>query len=136
MKLGQAYETLKDESKRQAYDLIYPSIRRSPPFPRSTQPGALSEAEQINALQKSKQERSTRWAIKKNYLDSSIFELRRNIRRLEQEIKNLDSIVAAEAATEAQKNSWGTWLLSPIFGKAEEDSEEEKARKDRERQER
>jgi len=36
---------------------------------------------------------------------------------------------------EAQKNSWGTWLLSPIYKKAE-DSEEEKARKDRERQER
>jgi hypothetical protein len=54
---------------------------------------------------------------------------------LEQEIKNLDSIVAAEAAKEAQKNSWGTWLLSPIYKKAE-DSEEEKARKDRERQER
>jgi len=54
---------------------------------------------------------------------------------LEQEIKNLDSIVAAEAAEEAQKNSWGNWLLSPIYKKAE-DSEEEKARKDRERQER
>jgi hypothetical protein len=54
---------------------------------------------------------------------------------LEQEIKNLDSIVAAEAAEEAQKYSWGPWLLSPIYKKAE-DSEEEKARRDRARQER
>jgi len=54
---------------------------------------------------------------------------------LEQEIRNLDSILAAEAAEEAQKNSWATWLLSPIYKKAE-DSEEEKARKDRRRQER
>jgi hypothetical protein len=68
-------------------------------------------------------------------LDSSIFELKRAIRRLEQEIKNLDSILAAEAATEAQKNSWGAWLLSPIYKKAEE-SEDEKARKDRGKQER
>jgi hypothetical protein len=47
----------------------------------------------------------------------------------------LDTIFAAEAAVEAQKNSWGAWLLSPIYKKAE-DSEEEKERKDRARQER
>ena len=54
---------------------------------------------------------------------------------MEQEIKNLDSIVTAEAAEEAQKNSWGTWLLSPIYKKVE-DSEEDKARKDGGMQER
>ena len=54
---------------------------------------------------------------------------------MEQEIKKLDSILIAEAAEEAQKRSWGTWLLSPIYKKAEE-NEEEKARKDRQRQER
>jgi hypothetical protein len=65
----------------------------------------------------------------------SIFELQRFIRRLEQEITSLDTIFAAEAAAEAQKNSWGAWLLSSIYKKAE-DSEEEKERKDRARQER
>ena len=143
MKLARAYETLKDESKRRAYDLIYPSIRRSrpttqtprPPPASPPQPEALSEAAQIAALEKSKQERGARWWTKKNAFDSSIFELQRGIRRLEQDIKILDSIVAAEAAKEAQKNSWGTWLLSPITKKVEE-SEEEKERKDRERQER
>jgi hypothetical protein len=67
--------------------------------------------------------------------ESSIFEIKREIRRLEQDIKGLDSILAAEVAAEAQKNSWSTWLLSPIYKKAE-DSDEEKARKDRARQER
>lgn len=57
------------------------------------------------------------------------------MRQLEQEIKNLDSIVAAEAAEGAEKNSLGTWLLSLIYKKTE-DSEEKKACKDRERQER
>jgi hypothetical protein len=64
-----------------------------------------------------------------------IFELQRLIQRLEQEITNLDTIFAAEAAAEAQKNSWAAWFLSPIYKKAE-DSEEEKERKDRARQER
>ncbi|KAF1844714.1 DnaJ-domain-containing protein [Cucurbitaria berberidis CBS 394.84] len=138
--LGKAYETLKDENKRRAYDIFYPSINRSRPFPQTTgtprsPPSALSEATQIAAIQKLKQERGVRWLTKKNVLDSSIYEVQRVIRRLEQEIKNLDSIAAAEAATEAKKNSWGTWLLSPIYKKVE-DSEEEKARKDRGRQER
>ena len=61
--------------------------------------------------------------------------MKRGIRRMEQEIANLNSILAAEAAEEAQKNSWTTWLLSPLHKKAVE-SDEEKARKDRARQER
>ena len=137
---------MKDESKRRDYDRIYPFITRRRPSSHNTQTqcphytstpqsGALSEAAQIAAIQKSKQARNARWQTKKNVIDSSIIELQRGIRQLNCEIKNLDSIRAAEAATEARKNSWGTWLLSPIYKKAEE-SEEEKARMDRERQER
>lgn len=137
---------MKDESKRQAYNLIYPSITRGRPSPQNAQtprpppastpqPEALNEAAQIAALQRSKQERGARWRIKKNAFDSSIFELQKGIRHIEQDINNLDSIFAAEAAIEARKNSWRTWLFSPISTKAE-DTEEEKARKDRERQER
>ena len=146
MKLGRAYEILKDESKRRAYDLIYPSIARSgssaqtaqtprPPPASTPRSEALSEAAQVAALQKLKQERGARWWTKRTAFDSSIFELQRDIRQLKQGIKNLDIIVTAAAAAEAQKNSWGTWLLSPIYKKAE-DSEEDKARKDRARQER
>ena len=76
-----------------------------------------------------------RWRITKNAFDLSILELQRSIRQLEQQIKNLDMISDAEAAKEAQKNSWTSWLLSSVSKKAE-DTEEEKARKDRERQER
>lgn len=67
--------------------------------------------------------------------DASISEVERAIMRLEQEIKGLASISAAEAAEEAQKNSWSAWLLSPVYKKAE-DSDEVKAQKDRARQER
>ncbi|ESZ89996.1 hypothetical protein SBOR_9618 [Sclerotinia borealis F-4128] len=138
--LGKAYETLEDESKRRAYDLIYPSIPRSHSFPQATQTPrtqqseTLEEASKIAALQKSKQERAKRWQITKGFFDSSSSVLHVEIRRLEQQIKNLEVIMAAEVAKKAQENSWGTWLLSPIYKKAE-DTEEEKERKDRERQE-
>ncbi|EMD60742.1 hypothetical protein COCSADRAFT_125882 [Bipolaris sorokiniana ND90Pr] len=145
-RLGRAYETLKDETKRRAYNLIYPSIRQSHPPPQRTQTphpttastpqaGTLSEAAQIAVIQKLKQERSERWREKKNTFNSLILDLREHIGKLEQEIKNLDSISAAEAAADARKNSWATWFLSPIYKKVE-DSEEEKERKDRKRQER
>ncbi|KAM3068363.1 hypothetical protein ACMFMG_009500 [Clarireedia jacksonii] len=37
-KLGRAYETLKDESKRRAYDRIYPSLKRNPPSSQTANP--------------------------------------------------------------------------------------------------
>jgi hypothetical protein len=137
---------LKNESERRACDPIYPSLKaktRSSQYtqhanttPNPTpQSGTLSEAAQISALQKSRQERAARWRISSRTFESSIFEISRVIRRLEQDIKNLDSIFAAEVAVEAQKNSWKAWLLSPLYKKAEESSEE-KALKDRARQER
>ncbi|KAI4279281.1 MAG: hypothetical protein L6R38_005075 [Xanthoria sp. 2 TBL-2021] len=92
--LGRAYETLKDENKRQAYDLIDPSLTRRPFSPQTTQKPrpppastpqseALNEAAQLASLQKSKQERGAKWRIKKNAFDSSTFELQRGIRHLE-----------------------------------------------------
>ncbi|KAF2431638.1 DnaJ-domain-containing protein [Tothia fuscella] len=144
--LGQAYETLKNQDQRRAYDLIYPSIvakgytakkpqTTCPPGGSTPQAEAANEAAQIAAILKSKSERAASWHTKKNVLDGTIFELQRSIRRLEQEIKNLNSIFAAEAAEEAQKNSWTTWILSPLYKKRVE-SEHEKERKERERQER
>lgn len=142
-KLGRAYETLKNESERRKYDLIYPSIKGRTAPPQSTREphttsvpkSTGSEAAQIAALRNSKQERAARWWTSKMVFDTSIFEAERVIRRLEQEINGLVSILAAEAAQEAQKNSWSTWILSPIFKKVE-DSNEVKAQKDRARQER
>jgi hypothetical protein len=146
LKLGRAYETLNDTSKRREYDCKYPFITRggscpqatSPPCPpasSTSQSEALSEAAQIATLRKSKHGREARWSIKKNAFQSSIFELQRDVRRLEQDIEDFNSILRAEAAAEAKKNSWGAWLLSPIYKRAE-DTEDVKALKDRERQER
>ncbi|KAI8953726.1 DnaJ domain-containing protein [Xylaria longipes] len=141
--LGKAYETLKDESKRRAYDLLYPSIRRCHTSPQTSRPPPASgpqseissEAIQITKLVKSKQDRRARWWTQKNIFESSIFEIQREIRRLEQEIENLKSIATAETAEEAWKKSWSGWLLSPIYRQTQV-SEEEKARKERQKQER
>ncbi|KAI1114009.1 DnaJ domain-containing protein [Nemania sp. NC0429] len=148
--LGKAYETLKDESKRQAYDLLYPSIKRShtapptssrpPPTSTSTpaaapQPGPSSEALEIAKLEKAKQERRARWWTQKTAFESSISKLQGEIKSLEEAIKGLADAAAAETAEEAWKKSWSAWVLSPIYKQAQL-SEEEKANKERKTQER
>jgi hypothetical protein len=147
IELSQAYETLSDETERRKYDLAYPSLkgktapshtyaqeahRPSAPRPPS---GTVSEYVQIDALQKLKKERAAQWLKEKMIFESSISEIQREVKRFEQAIRDLASIAAAEAAVEAQKNSWSTWILSPLYKKVEE-SEEVKAEKDRARQER
>ncbi|KAK5145660.1 hypothetical protein LTR32_002633 [Rachicladosporium monterosium] len=59
----------------------------------------------------------------------------RKIIQVEKSIDALDSINAAEVAEEVWRNSWGRWLLSPLYKQAEE-SREEIEHKDRARQER
>jgi hypothetical protein len=146
LKLSAAYETLKDESKRRAYDLAYPAIKKThasakgahvpqPCHTSNPQSQELNELVEIAALTKSKQERAARWQVKKSEFDSSISEMQTYIRRLEQEIKRLHEIAAAGAAEEAYKKSWGAWLLSPIY-KQREETDEGKERKDRGKQER
>lgn len=134
---------MKDEIKRRAYDLIYPSIRRCHTTPQTSCPpptsdprsGISSEASQITKLEKSKQDRRAQWETKKKIFESSIFELQRDIRRFENEINALELIATAEAAQEARDNGWSAWLLSPIYKRAQV-SEEEKANKERQKQER
>jgi hypothetical protein len=147
IELSQAYATLSDETERRKYDLAYPSLKRKtapshtyaqeahrPSAPRPPS-GIVSEHVQIDALQKMKKERAAQWLKEKMIFESSISEIQREVKRFEQAIRDLASISAAEAAVEAQKNSWSTWILSPLYKKVEE-SEEVKAEKDRARQER
>jgi hypothetical protein len=150
MKLGRAYETLKDESKRRAYDLIYPRLKSThqsappptPPHPAQTPrptPAAstskqedTNDAAKIAAIDKSKQERASRWAKTRKIYDDEIFELNRDIRKIQTVILDIDSIDKAEAAEEAAAKSWSTWILSPLYKKPVE-TEEVKERKARER---
>jgi hypothetical protein len=124
LQLSQAYQTLSDAGKRREYDLIYPSIKSKkassqntqtprPPPPPSTSgpppPASAStsqtdnEVARIAVLRKEKEERGAKWRVKRNDFESSISELQRTIRRLEQEIKDLAGITAAEKGTKAHK---------------------------------
>ncbi|GAB7325659.1 hypothetical protein MBLNU13_g09636t1 [Cladosporium sp. NU13] len=149
--LGQAYETLNDEHERREYDRIYPSIKRSqntsqkptsqktqpspPPPPHSPPPSTThsdtrDDIAQISALRKAKEERNAKWRVTRNALESSIFELKRGIRRLKQEIEKCASLEADESAVEERARR--PWSSSPRVN----NSDEERARQDRIRQER
>lgn len=67
--------------------------------------------------------------------ESSIAELQGEVRRLVIELIKLDETDKAEAAEGTHKQGWTAWLLSPIYTQPGE-SEEEKERKSRARQDR
>ncbi|TEY68080.1 hypothetical protein BOTCAL_0123g00090 [Botryotinia calthae] len=147
--LGKAYETLKDESKRRVYDIKYPSIKKSRTMPQSNSTpqykpeprksasasSKLTDAAQIAALQKAKQERAARWLTRKTAFESVISRLQKDIQSLKHSIELLKKNDAIEDVEEARRNGWGAWLLSPLIKRAVV-SEDEKERKDRSRQER
>lgn len=64
--------------------------------------------------------------------DDKIFELQREIRKLQGAIKELEEKEKKERDEEAAAKGWGRWLLSPIYGKPVE-TEEEREGKKRER---
>lgn len=142
-KLGEAYETLKDQDKRRAYDLIYPRInknsKRCPPsaaqMPRSTpstaspkQDDVGQETAQISAIHKTKQERAARWSKTRKVYDDAIFSLNRDIRKLQNAIQKITEIDKAEDAEAAAANSWRTWFFSRIYEKRIETVEEKDTR--------
>ncbi|KAH4004698.1 hypothetical protein HBI13_023520 [Parastagonospora nodorum] len=95
--LGRAYETLKDEAKRRAYDILYPAVRNqyaSTESRREAQPSAasssqtqeLSEAAQVAVLNKSNQERTELLQTKKRELDATIAGIVIQFREAEEDI--------------------------------------------------
>lgn len=144
MKLATAYETLKDESKRRAYDFTYPRIKttKAPtpqttqntqaphPTPSSEKPGKNDTKEataSIAAILKAKRERLATWSKIQKVHDDAIFEFKRDIRKLQISIREFENAEKAAQAEEAAAKSWSTWVLSPVYGrqlKTEEEREE------------
>ncbi len=79
---------------------------------------------------KVKQARAERWSKTKKPFDDRIFELNRDIRRLQSAIHEYDEKDKAEDLEAAAANSWTTWAFSRVTKKATptEEEREEKAR--------
>jgi hypothetical protein len=147
LKIGAAYETLKDESKRRQYDLSQPKLKSksatsppkntqaytSPPKPTSSDYDNESQAAAaITAVQQSKYERASRWWKRQTEYDNEISELRKEGQKLRDAVRRFEEITKAENAEKAAENSWTTWLLSPVY-KRPVVTEEEKEQKARDR---
>jgi hypothetical protein len=147
LKIGAAYETLKDESKRREYDRSQPKLwsrsATSPPkntqgYTSSPKPASSDYNDEsqaagaLAAIQKSKYERASRWWNKQTELDDEIGELKREGQKLRDAIGRFEEITKAEDAEKAAENSWATWLLSPVYKRPIE-TEQEKEQKARDR---
>jgi len=64
--------------------------------------------------------------------DDKIFELKREVRKLQAAIREIEEKEKKEKDEKAAKASWGRWFLNPVYGKLVK-TEEEKERKARER---
>ena len=138
-KLQNAYDTLSDPTQRRAYDLRWPGIRDSE---RARQESERRQAEGVQAEQKraaearirkqetdnARQERIRILEAARRRHDDAIFELSRAIRKLVADLKRLKDQDDEVIRQEKQRNSWWTYLASPIYGKMEETEEQKRER--------
>ena len=138
-KLQAAYDTLSDPTQRRAYDLRWPSIRDSE---RARQESERRQAEAVQAEQKraaeartrkqesdnARQERIRNLEAARRRHDDAIFELSRAIRKLVADLQRLKDQDDEDVRLEKQRNSWWTYLASPIYGKMEETEEQKRER--------
>lgn len=138
-KLQNAYDTISDPAKRRAYDLRWPSIRDSE-WAKQESEKRQAEAAQAETRRtaetraKKQEEDNTRQERLRNLesarcrYDNDIFELSRVIRKLVADLKRLQDQDDNDIRKERERNSWWTYLASPINGRVEETEQQKQER--------
>jgi hypothetical protein len=85
----------------------------------------------IAAILKAKAASAAQCSKTRKIYEDAIFELQREVRKLQVAIREIDDKEKQVEAEEAAKNSWTAWMLRPIYG-APIETEEEKESKSRE----
>ena len=138
-KLQNAYDTISDPDKRRVYNLRWPGIRDSQ---RAQQESQKQQAEAAQAERKTaaeartkkqeednaRQERLRNLESARGKYDGDIFELARAIRKLAADLQRLKDQDDEDIRKEKERNSWWTYLSSPLYGKAEETDEQKQQR--------
>lgn len=143
LKLLEAYETLSGPSTRRRYDSLWPGIRGRRDAQREARKGqeeaaeaarkkAAQEALYSERQQKASQDRLQPLEQSRSQCESSIFEINREIGRLTTELRRMQDKDDEESKKQRERNSWWSYLTSPISGKTAE-TEEEKLRREAER---
>ena len=128
-KLLEAYETLSDPGTRHRYDGLWPGIRarhrtqqdakkRQDETAAAERRKAAEEALHKQRQAKASQDRLQPLEQRRSQCDSGIFEINREIRRLQAELKRLRDKDEEERRKQREKNSWWSYFTSPIYGKA------------------
>ncbi|KUJ17110.1 DnaJ-domain-containing protein [Mollisia scopiformis] len=143
--LGEAYETLKDESKRRDYDSTYAQIKTT----RSSQPNTTerrrtssttnsnpndtkTDIARIAAIVRAKQERFAGWSQTQTIFNEKIFELKRDIIDLQSAIQGFEDTETAERAKDEGTKRWPARIFSHRSRKSVQ-AQEKKEQKERDR---
>ncbi len=139
IELQNAYDTIRDPDKRRAYDIRWMGIRDHLQAQRESDKCQAEAAETARKRategrakkQKeddARQERLRSLEMFKSRYDSDIFELNRVVRKLTADFKRLQDQDDEDLRKERKRNSWWTYLSSPIYGKVNETDEQKQKR--------
>ena len=142
-KLSSAYETISDPAKRRTYDIIWPRIKENRRTEEEAQKRETEAAEKERKRaaeekvknqkkESARQERLQHLQLLKSRHENDIFEGNRVVRRLTADLKRLQDLDDDELRKERERNSWWTFITSPIYGEVKE-TEEQKQKRETER---